>query len=350
MSAIELVVIMLSVIGAAIAMVLVTVGISSLARSHRMRLEPLRAEARQALATALSSQMLHADETLLSLQRFPEHCIVSVMLDLAPSVTGTSRVALHSLGEETGLLGQAKRGVHRRRWSTRLYSARVLTAFGVESDDIVTLQRDRSPEVRAQAAAWTVVAPTAAAIEGLVGLLDDEDGLCRFAAQDALIRIGLPSTEVLISALATADDEVLERILEIAAAVGDDRFYGQALALSKVGSETTRALATTVLARTGHPGAGANLVSLLDDESEVVILAATAGLAKLAYWPAAAEIESLLDHQSWGLRKQAAMTLLALGAPGSILLLAAAPGEGPGAEMATQALQLKSLTEQVEIA
>jgi hypothetical protein len=44
------------------------------------------------------------------------------------------------------------------------------------------------------------------------------------------------------------------------------------------------------------------------------------------------------------LRKQAGMTLLALGAPGTILLRANAPGGGPAAEMALQALQLQFLS------
>ena len=44
------------------------------------------------------------------------------------------------------------------------------------------------------------------------------------------------------------------------------------------------------------------------------------------------------------------MTLLALGAPGTILLRADAPGVGPAAEMALQSLQLQSLSNQEEAA
>jgi hypothetical protein len=350
MTAMELVIVVLCVIGAAIAMVLVTVVVSSLVQAHRLRLEPLQGVARQAIASALSGREFKASETLASLNRFSERCIVTVMLDLAPSVSGTSRLMLHAIGEETGVLERARRGVRRRRWSTRLYSARVLTAFGVESDEMCALLTDRSPEVRAQAAAWAVATPSQPAIEGLIGLLTDPDGLCRFAAKDALIRIGLAGSDVLTRSLETAGEELTESILEIAAAIGDDRFFTPSVELIASASPSTRALAAAVLARTGNPGAGAALVVLLGDPSSEVVLAATAGVGQLAFWPGAVDVEPLLHHESWDLRKQAALTLLALGAPGTILLRANAPGEGPAAEMAQQALQLHSLQIMAEAA
>ena len=67
---------------------------------------------------------------------------------------------------------------------------------------------DRSPEVRAQAAAWCVAVQNQVGIDHLIRLLGDVDGQCRFAAQDALIRIGLPATEALLRALGTADNDV----------------------------------------------------------------------------------------------------------------------------------------------
>jgi HEAT repeat protein len=219
----------------------------------------------------------------------------------------------------------------------------VLTAFGVESDDLCALLVDRSAEVRAQAASWAAVTPSGPAIKGLIDLLDDEDGLCRFAAQDALIRIGLPGVDELIAALDSPNEEITNRILEIAAVMADDRFYLPAVARMADPSPGTRALAAAVMARTGNPNAGPLLVTLLDDPSDQVVLAAAAGLATLSYWPAATAVEPLLAHPVWEVRKQAALTLLALGASGSILLTVNAPGVGPAAEMAGQALQLRSL-------
>lgn len=137
--------------------------------------------------------------------------------------------------------------------------------------------------------------------------------------------------------------------MKIAAATGDERFYPRAMALTTHHSPHTRAMAAAVLARTGDPSAGPALVAMLDDPSNDVVLAAAAALARLAYWPGAADVEPLLSHSSWDTRKQAAMTLLALGAPGALLLGVNARAAGPAAEMATQALQLRSLSVEAEV-
>jgi HEAT repeat protein len=219
----------------------------------------------------------------------------------------------------------------------------VLTAFGVDSEDMWLLLRDRSPEVRAQAAAWATIAPSPSTIQRLITLLSDGNGLCRFTAQDALIRIGLGGSDALISALETANDDLKEKILIIAAATGDERFYGPAAQLAWDQSPRTRQLAAAVLASTGRSNAGQILVILLDDPSNAVVLAALVGLAKLSYWPAAATVERLLHHASWELRHQAGVTLMALGAPGIVMLRATARDEGPAAEMAERVLQLQAL-------
>ena len=94
MSAVDLVVTMLIVIGSAIAAVLVTVWVSSLVQAHRVRIEPTLGEARQAIIAALSGGPQESDDALANLSRFSERYIVSVMLDLAPSVSGSSRSVL----------------------------------------------------------------------------------------------------------------------------------------------------------------------------------------------------------------------------------------------------------------
>jgi HEAT repeat protein len=178
----------------------------------------------------------------------------------------------------------------------------------------------------------------------LIGLLGDADGLCRFAAQDALIRVGLPAVEALNAALIDADEIVSQRLLTTAAAIGDERFARSAGELTAAQLPTTRALACAVLARIGDPGAGPMIVPLLADPETEVRLAAAAALARLSYWTAAPDVEPLLRDASWEVRKQASEALLAFGASGLILLRATALGEGLGAEMAVHALQLRSLT------
>jgi HEAT repeat protein len=343
-TAVGLVVLALIVIGSMIALVLLVIIANGLIEAHRARLEPSLGDVRAAIIRAVSGEEAAATDIVGRARGFSKRYIVDVMLDIAPSVNGTSKAILVSLGEEIGVVRRARKGVRSRRWSTRLYSARVLTAFGVDSEDRYLLFSDKSAEVRAQAAAWAVACTSPKAIELLVVLLSDEDGLCSFAAQDAFIRIGFGGTDALMQALTTVDELVVRRILEIAVATGDERFYPQALALSADPSPATRALAAAVLACAGNPRAGGDLVALLDDPSDDVVLAAAAGLQKLSYWPGAASVEPLLDHEWWEMRKQAGLTLLALGAPGEILLRVNTPGDGLAAEMAVQALELRSVT------
>ena len=344
MSALTVVVITLVGVVAAIIAVLTTVAVSAYGQLRRQRQEPSFGDVRATIIAAVSGDASHASVALGHLNQLSGRYVVRVMLDLAPSFNGTSRTELVSLGDQIGLLDRARRGVRSRRWSTRLYSARVLTAFGVESEDLYGLLRDRCPDVRAQAAAWCVMTPTVVAIEGLIGLLDDPDGHCRFTAQDSLVRIGRPAADSLLSALETAEGAEAARLLRVAVALGDERHYPRAVQLTGDPASETRALAVSVLARTGDPGAGPTLVSLLGDPSDDVVLAAAVGLGKLGYWPGAADVEGLLDRPSWALRSQAGATLLELGAPGAILLRAHAAGTGPGARMCTRSLQLRSLS------
>lgn len=348
MSATELIIVMLIAIGSAIAAVLVTVWVSSLVQAHRVRIEPTLGEARFAIVAALSGDPQQSADALANLSRFSQRYIVSVLLDLAPSVSGTSRSVLVSLGEQTGVIDAARTGVDSRRWSKRLYSP-------ASSRPSVSSQRPCTPSSVTgrprcghRRPRGVRPSPTRWASNTWSGGWVDADGQCRFAAQDALIRIGLPATGALIAALATADNDVAARILEIAAAIGDDRYCSWAHTMLANPLNANRALAATVLASTGNRTAGPTLVALLDDRSDDVVLAATAGLGRLTFWSGAAAVEPLLSHPSWEIRKQAGMTLLALGAPGTILLRSDAPGVGPAADMATHSLQLQSLSTQKE--
>ena len=350
MSTDELVVIVLIVIGSAVGAVLITIWISSLIRAHMIRIEPRLAEARDAVVAAMSGDPVRTAGALSHLSRFSKRYITGVLLDLAPSVSGFSRSILVALGYQIGVIDKAVAGIDSPRWSIRLHSARVLTAFGIDLTDRYALLGDRSPDVRAQAANWCVAVQNQVGIDHLIRLLGDADGQCRFAAQDALIRIGLPATEALLRALDIAEHDVEARILEIAAARRDDRYADRAQEILADSFDPNRALAVRVLASTGIPSAGPILTDLLRDSSEDVVLAAIDGLGKMSYWSGAAAVEALLHHPSWAVRRQAAMTLLALGAPGTVLLRADAPGQGPAAEMARHALQIQALSSQEEAA
>jgi HEAT repeat protein len=342
MSTVWLIVIVLIVIGVAIAGVLGTILTNGMIQARRLRYEPLVSEAHRAVVAALIGGEREAAVALEALKALPSSMTLALILDLAPSVSGSSQSALIGLGEGLGLVRRAKRGLASIRWPTRLYSARVLTAFAIEDSRMVLMLSDRSAEVRAQAAAWCVVKPTPEAIETLVNKLNDPDGLCRFAVQDSLVRIGLPAIEPMVRRLDTAPPEIVDRLLEIAAASGDARFFSRSLNLTRSESPGTRARAASVLARIGDPSAGATLESMLFDTSDRVILASLSALASISYWSACPAVAHLLDHPSWEVRNQAGLTLVALGAPGEIFLLTASSGAGLAAEMAERILQLRS--------
>jgi hypothetical protein len=145
MTAVGLVVLALIVIGSMIALVLLVIITNGLIEAHRDRLEPSLGDVREAILAAVSGEESTADEIVGRASGFSKRYIVDVMLDLAPSVDGTSKAILVSLGERIGVVRRARNGVRSRRWSTRLYSARVLTAFGVDSEDCYPLFSDKSP-------------------------------------------------------------------------------------------------------------------------------------------------------------------------------------------------------------
>jgi HEAT repeats len=350
MSTVWLIGLVLIGIGVAIAGVLGTILANGLIQARRTRYEPLVTEAHGAVVAALVGGDAEEAAALEALKALPEGLTVKLILDLAPSVSGSSQSVLVGLGEGLGLVKSAKRGLRSFRWPTRLYSARVLTAFRIEDDRMVGMLSDRSPEVRAQAAAWCVVNATPAAIDVLISRLDDPDGLCRFAVQDSLVRIGLAAIDPMVHQLQSASGEVVHRLLEIAAASGDARFFASAVVLTQDENPETRARAASVLARIGDPAAGPTLEAMLSDPSDRVVVAALSALASISYWSSAPAVAHLLAHRTWEVRNQAGLTLLALGAPGEIFLLTTAAGEGLAAEMASRILQLRSFETEMETA
>ena len=160
-----LIIIMLVAIGSAVAAVLITVWVSSLVQAHRVRVEPTLSELRRAIVAALSGERAAVGRCPgRSQPDVSERYMVE--RDARPGALGLRHVPIGPRlpGEQSVSSRFARVGVGSRRWSNRLYCARVLTTFGVESDGQSALLVDRSPEVRAQAAAWCVATP------GLLGI------------------------------------------------------------------------------------------------------------------------------------------------------------------------------------
>jgi HEAT repeat protein len=69
------------------------------------------------------------------------------------------------------------------------------------------------------------------------------------------------------------------------------------------------------------------IAGALDDAQPAVRLAALRALAGLGHWPAAPAVARRLHDTAWDVRRQAALTLRAFGAPGLIFLRRSRDGD-----------------------
>ena len=338
---------MLALVAGALLAVLTALGFALFDQFQERRLRPAIENARLATAAAVSAaDRATADHVAAAVEAFadlPFNPAVDVLLDLAHSIGGSSRSVLAAIAEAAGLLDQARIDLDGRWWWQRLHGARLLNAVGPETHEFLPLLDDRSPEVRAQAAGWAAKNPTPVAIRRLADMVSDEHGLCRFAARSALVTIGLPAIPEIGRLLSSDDDELVARVLPVAAAVGDPALTEHLVPLTGRESETIRVAAAAALGRTGDTAAEPELIRMLADESAPVRSAATSALAQLGAWPAAADIERLLADEVTEVRRDAAKALSRVGEVGDLLLRTSARGAGVTAAAAKHALDLKSL-------
>ncbi len=350
MSTASILILTITVLAAALMAVLFALATSTVVQSRRHRRQPLVDAARSSVVASLSTDSPELEDVMSVLSELLDREVATIITELVTSFNGSSLATLNAIAEKSGLLPKARAGIHSRRWSRRLYSARLLTAFAAEPDHLPALLIDRAPEVRAQAAAWAAIKPDQEAIDLLVVMLDDPDGICRFAAQNALITIGPEIAPALTGLMETDRGRTTHLALQVAAVIGDERFIAPAVDLTKNGSPTTRARAASVLAGSGDPSTAPALIDLLSDQSREVRAASARGLSKLGCWPASAQIEPLLSDDDQDVRREAARALCGLGAPGMVLLQVNSRGVGRSAQTASQMLQINSLGAMTEAA
>lgn len=100
-----------------------------------------------------------------------------------------------------------------------------------------------------------------------------------------------------------------------------------------------RAGSARVLGATGGETAPAVLWPLLADPVAEVRQAAVQALGRLRHWASAAQILPLLGDPTWPVRRETAIALLAMGAPGALILRTALGSPDRfAADMAAQAL------------
>ena len=265
--------------------------------------------------------------------------------NLAPSVGGSHQEQLSAMAEKMGIISYSEALCKSRWWWKRLYGVRLLTSLGAGHASTSSLFNDPSPWVRAQTAEWAVDHPKPDIIDGLLTQLDDPSGVCRFAAQDSLLRMGIIVIEPLAEFLDIHSGRKLETAMEVAVSLADSRLLRAALAHCNDDAPRARALAAAILGNLGGDEAVNRLVEMLLDTDATVRVASAHSLGSLAHWPIAAKIAPLLADPEWDVRKEAGLALRLFEAPGTLFLRrAVSSSDSEEADMARQVLALDSVT------
>jgi hypothetical protein len=324
-------------------MVLALLGAASTRSLRRRRFAPRVAKARAAVRDHLAGRNI-SEAQRAELQALPTALRIRLLADLGAALSGDGRERLTALAGDLGLLAWAERRCATRRWWRRLRGVRLLTLVGGGNCSVPALLSDANREVRAAAATWSADHPDPQSIGRLVDLLGDSEPLVRFMAKNALLRIGRASVEPLSARLSHATGRELEGALEVAIGLAEPRLAAAARPLVSDDSARVRSLAATLTAAAGGADAVATVWALLDDPAPAVRAAALEGLGNLGYWPAGPAIADALRDPAWEVRRQAALALRALGAPGLVLLRRALMDDDRYArDMARQLLDLPGL-------
>jgi HEAT repeats len=266
---------------------------------------------------------------------------VRLLSETAERFGGKHRARLKVLADNVGLTRRAEKWCRSRLQARRLRGIRTLKAIGSSSSAVLKLFTDSNDEVRTQAAAWAFEHPTADAITGLLRLLDDPVRLCRMTAQDSLLRLGHAPVPQLTECLARMKGRSAEAALQVAAALAHPRLLPPIIERTSDTAAGIRAAATEALGFYGGELACRRVIEMLDDQESEVRLEAIRSIKSMQYWPAAANIVRRLSDPSGDVRREAAVTLAKLGAPGILLLRnAALDSNREASEVAKQALSL----------
>lgn len=276
--------------------------------------------------------------------RLPMRLQIYLLGELAPHLSGVERQALRRLAKEAGLLTRAERLCRSWFWSRRLFGAKICTLVGHPADVVLALLGDRDSSVRAQAIEWALHRPEPAVVDALLRMLGDRDGRCRFAAQDTLVKLGHAAVAPLIAFLGVADRAAALGALDVALTMADARLLVPARTLAASPDAAIRARAVALLGALGSAEGVALVEGALADLDPRVRHAALKALGALGHWPAAPKVAALVLDPVWDVRRQAALCLRALGAPGAIFLRQLRGSADPvAASVARYAIDLASV-------
>lgn len=285
----------------------------------------------------------HDAAAVAALRAVPRRVQVDVLDDLMARLSGDDFEHLASLAARLGILERAVRSSRSRLWWNRRRAARLLAQLGDEPDVLRRLLADPVPVVRAEAAEWAGRAGPEL-VTAAVALLDDPNGWCRFAAQEALVRSGAAAVAPLVAYLGAHRGVELLPALEVAAAVPDLRFGAAVAGACHDPDPVVRARGAEVLGSIGGETSTAVLILMLDDESAAARAAAASGLGRLRHWPAASSLVGSLRDPVFEVRRQAGLALLEMGPPGVLLLRRMRSDDDRyAAEMARQVLEVRAV-------
>ncbi len=271
------------------------------------------------LASSVASRAL-TDSELRRLRTLPIRLRETLFVELGRTLGHGDRARLAILAADVGLITWAEARCRSRLWWRRLHGVRLLTVLGEGENVVVPMLADRHPEVRAAAALGAGNHPDDRVVLGLLVLLTDPFGLCRFNAQGSLKRLGRTAVDPVARYLVDGPREGWESALMVAMSIAGPPFGPVARVLANDRSARVRALATSLLAAIGGPDERDELTRRLGDPEPDVRERAARGLGALAHWPAAAAVAGLLGDPEWRVRRASALALRGMGAPGTLLL------------------------------
>jgi hypothetical protein len=276
------------------------------------------------------------------LRALPMRERIGAFTSAASSLQGAERDGLAAGASAAGLVAWAQGEVRDGRWHHRLYALRILGLTNARSDLLPSLLRDHDPFVRAQAADWAAAQGSAESAGELARLLRDPVPAVRFAARDALRRLGSAAVPALVE-VASGDGADAVPALEVAAVLADSRTFDPARRHAEDARPRVRAAALAALGALGGPESEELLVAALADGDAGVRQVAATAIGRLQAWRRAPLLAALLADADWDVRMAAADALRALGAPGLIVLRDRARGATSAGDLAQHTLDLDAL-------
>ncbi len=307
---------------------------------NQRRITAATDSARETLVRLVNTGVVDTEQ-VKSLGKIPRGVQVTIFLEASRNLSGAAKERLRFVAQQVGVLDRARKLCESRWWTRRLRGARILSRMDIPDPLVLELLRDRNPAVRAQAAEWASAQPSVPVITAMLRLLADPTTQARFAVQTALLRMGAVVAGPLATFLERNSGRAAEAGLRVAESLAEPRFEAAALRLSRTDDVAIRTASAKLLGGIGGAPAAERLVELLSDGAPEVRAAAAQSLGRMHHWQSGSMLAQGLKDPTWRVRRQSALALRALGAPGALFLRRAMKGDDRFAvDMAQQILEL----------